>query len=88
MPKTFQDVRQREHEIRETLLSIVTGADPAYLSNVALAQFEQGLIDEVHFLLPGDAEDMQAVEHHIHQHGTELYQIARTRLARPLKMAQ
>jgi hypothetical protein len=76
MAKAFTDECSRESEIRETLMLILAEADPGYMTTVNLGQFEQGLIDEVHFLLPGDEEDMQHVEHYIRTHGEELYQIA------------
>jgi hypothetical protein len=77
MPKVFKDEQCRERDIRETLISILAVADPAYLSKVNLVQFEQGLIDEVHFLVPCDEEEMQQIEHYVPQHGSELYQMAR-----------
>jgi len=62
MPKAFTDEQWRERDIRETLMGILTAADPAYLRMVDLIQFEQGLIDEVHFLVPCDEEEMRLVE--------------------------
>jgi hypothetical protein len=62
-------------------MRILVEAAPGYVNSVTLGQFEQGLIDEVHFLLPGDAEDMQHVEQCIRAHGEELYQIACTSTA-------
>lgn len=88
MSKTFQDEQRKEHDIRETLLGILTAADPAYLSMVDLVQFEQGFIDEVHFLVPCDEEEMRLVEHYIHQHGGELYQMARRGASGSLKSAR
>ena len=77
MSKTFQDEQRKEHDIRETLMSILTAADPAYMRTVDLIQFEKGLIDEVRFLVPCDEEEMRQIEHYVHQHGGELYQRAR-----------
>ncbi len=77
MPKVFKDEQRRERDIRDTLIGILTVADPSYLHKVDLAQFEQGLIDEVHFLVPCDEEEMQQIEHYVHHHGSELYQLVR-----------
>jgi hypothetical protein len=78
MAKAFTDACSREREIHETLMLILAETDPGYMSGVMLGQFTQDLIDEVRFLLPGDEEDMQYVEHYIRAHGEELYQIALT----------
>ena len=87
MSKAFNEQR-KERDIRETLMSILTAADPAYLSRVGLVQFEQGLIDEVHFLIPCDEEEMVKVEQYIRQHGSELYQMARRSASGSLKSAR
>jgi len=76
MAKAFTDECSRESEIHETLMLILAEADPGYVNSVPLGRFEQGWLDEVHFLLPGDAEDMQHVEQYIRAHSEELYQIA------------
>lgn len=81
MSKAFTNDRSRESEIHETLMLILVEVDPGYVSSVNLGRFEQGLIDEVHFLLPGDEEDMQHVEQYIRAHGEELYQTALTSIA-------
>jgi hypothetical protein len=78
MSKALVNDPSREHEIHETLMCILAETDPEYMSAVNRAQFEQGLIDEMHFLLPGDEEDMQHIEQYIHAHGEELYQTALT----------
>lgn len=77
MPKAFTDVQWRERDIRETLIRILAATDPAYLRTVDLVQFEQGLLNEVYFLVPCDEEALQHIEHYVHQHGNELYQMAR-----------
>lgn len=76
MPKAFKDEKSIDL-IRETLIGILADADLAYLKKVDLVQFEQGLIDEAHFLVPCDEEEMRQVEQYIHQHGSELYQMVR-----------
>ena len=63
MPKAFKDEQWRERDIQETLIGILTAADPAYLRTVDLVQFEKSLIDEVRFLVPCDEEEMMEVEH-------------------------
>ena len=78
MAKAFKEECSREHDIHEALLLILAEADPGYVTNVPLGQFKQGLIDEVHFLLPGDAEDMQYVEQYIDDHAEDLHRIALT----------
>ncbi|GEM_PF-4810913 len=77
MSKAFTSDYSRERDIRETLARILAEADTGYMNSVDVGRFEQGLIDEVHFLLPGDEEDMRHVEQYIHIHKDELYQIAR-----------
>ena len=77
MPKAFTDEQWSERDIRETLIRILTAADQGYLGTIDLVQFEQALIDEVHFLVPCNEEEVRQVEHYIHQHGSELYQLAR-----------
>jgi hypothetical protein len=81
MAKAFTEECSRESEIHETFMRILAEADPGYVNSVILGQFEQGLVDEVHFLLPGDAEDMQHVEQYIRAHGADLYQNALTSTA-------
>ena len=62
MSKTFQDEQRKECDIQETLIGILTAADPAYLRTVDLVQFEKSLIDEVRFLVPCGEEEMMEVE--------------------------
>jgi hypothetical protein len=76
MSKAFKHGPSIERDIHETLLSILAAADQTYLSGVDLAQFEKGLIDEVHFLVPCDEEEMRQIEHYVYQHSSELYQAA------------
>jgi hypothetical protein len=76
MAKALTNKKSIDFNIRETLLSILAAADPAYLKKVDLVQFEQGLIDEAHFLVPCDHDDMVRVEQYVHQHVGELYQMA------------
>lgn len=76
MSKAFTHGPSLEREIHETLLSILAVADPTYLRGVDLAQFEKGLIDEVHFLVPCDEDEMRQIEHYVRQHGAELYSAA------------
>ena len=76
MSKVFTPGPSLERDIHKTLLSILAAADPTYLSGVDLTQFEQGLIDEVHFVVPCDEDEMRQIEHYVHQHGAELYRAA------------
>ena len=76
MSKVFTHGPSMESEIHETLLSILAAYNPTYLKGVDLTQFEKGLIDEVHFLVPCDEDEMRQIEQYIHQHGDELYRAA------------
>ena len=87
MVKAFTHGPSIENEIRETLLSILAAFDPTYLTSVDLAQFEKGLIDEVHFLVPGDEAEMRQIEHYVHQHSGELYRTALADAARRMNVA-
>lgn len=66
----------RESDIRETLVFMLASADARYVQNADLARFEQGFIDEVYYLLPGDEEDKHHAERYIRDHREELYRIA------------
>ncbi len=76
MSIVFTNSLLRDNDIRETLVFMIAAADPQWIDNVSLTQFERGLIDEVNFLLPGDEEDKRNVEHYIRDHGKKLHQIA------------
>lgn len=65
-----------ERDIQETIRNIVTAVDQAYMKTVSLPEFEKGLIEEVHFLIPYNNEEMRKVEDYIRQHLKELYQLA------------
>ena len=67
-----------EHDIQKTVENIVASADQAYMKSVGLLEFEKGLIEEVHFLIPYDDEEMEKAEQYIHQHLNELYLLARS----------
>lgn len=76
MAKAFTHGPSIENDIHETLLRIIAAFDSTYVRSVDLAQFERGLLDEVHFLVPCDEDEMRQVEHYVHQHAGELYRRA------------
>jgi diketogulonate reductase-like aldo/keto reductase len=62
----------RGHDIQETIKNIVAAVDRAYIKTVGLSEFEKSLIEEVHFLVPYNNEEMKKAENYIHQHLKEL----------------
>ncbi len=82
MAKAFTPGPEIENDIHETLMSILAASNPTYLQGVDLAQFEKELMDEVHFLVPCDEDEMRQIGHYIHQHGDELYCAALAETAR------
>ena len=76
MVNAFTQGPSIENDIHETLLRILEAFDPTYLRGVDLAQFKKGLLDEVHFLVPCDEDEMRQIEHYVHQYASELYRIA------------
>ena len=65
-----------EYDIQETVRNIVTAVDRDYMKTVGLSEFEKGLIEEVHFLIPYNSKEMKKAETYIRQHLKELYQLA------------
>jgi len=65
-----------DRDMQKTVRNIVTAVDRAYIKTVDLSEFEKGLIEEVHFLVPYSHEEMRQAENYIHQYLQELYQLA------------
>lgn len=65
-----------EYDIQETVKNIVTVVDRDDIKTVGLSEFEKGLIEELHFLIPYNTEERKKAETYIRQHLKELYQLA------------
>lgn len=61
---------------KEIVRKVIKAADPKYIKNLNLAEFEKGLIDEVNFIVPVTKKEIKELENYIRQHIKTLYKFA------------
>lgn len=73
--KPRHKVRKYRH-VKEILREIIKAADRTFIENANLAEFENGLTDEVIFLVLCDRNKKKELENYIRQHAKVLYEFA------------